>query len=157
MAGRGRAMTNIVKLGVKYGPAAYEVVKHGREPAQAAAQKAYARMSARRQALAHAAALVDGSVYQTFSGDQPVWVVFSGDEPVAAHPATDVSPSALLGHADLGKRIRPDEVGRKARRLSRARRTGAQGDQATPEASVRPDPGEAAPSVTGATVDVEDD
>lgn len=118
-------MTTIVKYGVKYGPYAYEAVKHGREPAQAAAQKAYGRLSARRQALAHAATLVDGSVYKAFAGEEPVWVVFSGEEPVATHPPTDVPTSTLLDHADLSKRLRPDDVGLRARRKRRAARSAA--------------------------------
>jgi hypothetical protein len=116
MAGRGKAMATVVKLGVKYGPAAYEAVKHGREPAQAAAVKAYSRLSARRQALAHAAVVVDGSVAKAFADDQQVWVVFSADEPVASHPSTGVPLADLLRHADPTKRIRPDEVGRSGRR-----------------------------------------
>ena len=32
MPGKARALTNVVKLGVKYGPVAYEAIKHGKEP-----------------------------------------------------------------------------------------------------------------------------
>lgn len=107
MAGKATAAAKAVRLGVRYAPLAYQAVKQGRAPAQAAVQKAYTRLGSRRQALAHAATLIDGSALRTFAGDDQVWVVFSGDQPVAAHPAIDVPLETLLRHSDLGKRVRP--------------------------------------------------
>lgn len=130
MAGKGKAFTTIVKWGVKYGPIAYEAAKHGKEPAKAAAQKAFGRVQAYRSAVEHGLTVVEGSVLKTFDqqGD-PVWVVFSGDEPVATHPATATPMADLLQHADLTKRVRAVDAkrpGEAVRRLAPKRR-GRQG------------------------------
>jgi hypothetical protein len=145
MAGKGKAVTGLVKLGVKYGPAAYQAVRLGREPAQDAAKKAFQQLSSRRQALAHASTLLDGSIYKAFADDQQVWVVFSGEQPIATHPNTTVPLPELLAHADLAKRIRPEDVGRRARR---ARRQGAKEStvagelvSADPQGASDPEPG----------------
>ncbi len=107
MAGKGKAVTTIVKLGVKYGPIAYEAAKHGKEPAKAAAQKALGRVSAYRSAVDHALTVVEGSVLKTFDGQgDPIWVVFSKDEAIATHPVTATPLSDLLRHADLDGRVR---------------------------------------------------
>ena len=100
-------MRTAVRLSVKYGPVAYQAVKHGREPARELAEKVLARSSMRRRALAHAASVVEGSVLRVFHGEEQVWVVFSGDDPVATHPPVDVPLPALLQHADLTQRRRP--------------------------------------------------
>ena len=76
MAGKARALTTVVKLGVKYGPVAYEAIKHGKEPAKEFAQKQLSKLTARKQALAHAEGLMDGSAMPVWEGDQQVWVVF---------------------------------------------------------------------------------
>jgi hypothetical protein len=47
MQGKARALTNIVKLGVKYGPVAYEAIKHSKEPAMELAQKQKGNSAAR--------------------------------------------------------------------------------------------------------------
>jgi len=107
MAGRTKSLTTVVRLGVKYGPVAYEAIKHGREPAMAFAQRQLRRVNARKQALAHAGGLLDGSAMLTYVEDQQVWVVFNGDVPIASHPTVD-TPLALLIHGyDLTKRVRP--------------------------------------------------
>jgi len=49
MAGRSKSVTTVVKLGVKYGPVAYEAIKHGKEPAREFAQRQLARLNARKQ------------------------------------------------------------------------------------------------------------
>ena len=109
MAGRTKSLTTVVKLGVKYGPVAYAAIKHGREPAMAFAQRQLGRVNARKQALAHAEGLMDGSAMLTYVEDQQVWVVFNGDVPIASHPAVD-TPLALLIHGyDLNKRVRPTD------------------------------------------------
>jgi len=107
MAGKAKALTNVVKLGVKYGPVAYEAIKHGKEPAKEFAQKQLSKLTARKQALAHAEGLMDGSTMPVWEGDQQVWVVFNGDEPIATHPNVTTPLAQLIQGYDLGKRIRP--------------------------------------------------
>lgn len=107
MPGKGKALTSVVKLGVKYGPVAYEAIKHGKEPAREFAQKQLGRLTSRRQALAHAEGLTDGSAMAVWEGDQQVWVVFNGDEPIATHPTVTTPPAELVQGYDLSKRIRP--------------------------------------------------
>lgn len=107
MPGTTKALTTVVKLGVKYGPVAYQAIKHGKEPAMELAQKQYARLTARKKALNHAQGLTDGSVIPVWEGDQQVWVVFNGDEPIASHPTVDIPMGLLVQGYDLSKRIRP--------------------------------------------------
>ena len=107
MAGKARALTNVLKLGVKYGPVAYEAIKHGKDPAKEFAQKQLSKLTARKQALAHAEGLMDGSAMPVWEGDQQVWVVFNGDEPMATHPNTTTPLAQLIQGYDLTKRIRP--------------------------------------------------
>ncbi|MDQ1483535.1 MAG: hypothetical protein QOF35_1611 [Actinomycetota bacterium] len=107
MVGSGRALTRVVKLGVKYGPVAYEAIKHGKEPAKEYAQKQLNRLTARKQALAHAEGLTDGSAMPVWQGDQQVWIVFNGDDPVASHPSVETPLSQLMEGYDLTRRIRP--------------------------------------------------
>ncbi len=107
MAGKAKALTNVVKLGVKYGPVAYEAIKHGREPAREFAQKQLNKLTARKQALTHAEGLTDGSTMLVWEGDAQVWVVFNGDEPIASHPTVTTPLGQLVQGYDLGKRIRP--------------------------------------------------
>jgi hypothetical protein len=111
MAGKGRLVRNVVKFGVRYGPVAYEAVKHGREPAQQAVQAAVAKRNARRTALEHAGTVRDGSLLKVLHEGRPVWFVFSGDEIVATYPPVPIaSYGELLRHADLANRIRPADV-----------------------------------------------
>jgi hypothetical protein len=107
MPGKARALTSVFKLGVKYGPVAYEAIKHGKEPAKDFAQKQLSRLTARKQALAHAEGLMDGSAMPVWEGDQQVWVVFNGDEPIASHPTVTTPLAQLVQGYDLAKRIRP--------------------------------------------------
>lgn len=107
MAGKARALTSVVKLGVKYGPVAYEAIRHGQEPAREYAQKQLNKLTARRQAMTHAEGLTDGSAMPVYEGDQQVWVVFNGDEPVASHPSVSTPVQELVKGYDLTKRIRP--------------------------------------------------
>jgi len=107
MPGKAKALTNVVKLGVKYGPVAYEAIKHGKEPAKEFAQKQLGKLTARKQALAHAEGLTDGSTMPVWEGDQQVWVVFNGDEPIATHPNVATPLAQLIQGYDLGRRIRP--------------------------------------------------
>ncbi len=107
MPGKAKALTTVVRLGVKYGPVAYEAIKHGKEPAKEFAQKQLARLTARKQALAHAVGLMDGSVMPVWDGDVQVWVVFNGSEPIASHPGVATPLTQLIQGYDLTKRIRP--------------------------------------------------
>ena len=109
MAGKGKLVTQTVKLGIKYGPQIWVATQALREPAKAAAHKAISSERARRQAMAHATSLADGSILKVYKGDVSHWVVFSGDEPVAVHPPADVPPATLVQRADLTKRIRPQD------------------------------------------------
>jgi len=107
MAGKAKALTAVVKLGVKYGPVAYEAIKHGKEPAKEFAQKQLSKLTARKQALAHAEGLLDGSAMPVWDGDLQVWVVFNGDEAIASHPTVTTPLAQLIQGYDLSKRIRP--------------------------------------------------
>jgi len=107
MVGKAKALSSVVKLGVKYGPAAYEAVKHGREPAMELAQKKLSKLTARKKALKHAEGLMDGSALSVWQGDQQLWIVFNGDDPIASHPAADTPLPQLIQGYDLSKRVRP--------------------------------------------------
>lgn len=106
MPGKAKALSNVVKLGVKYGPVAYEAIKHGKEPAKGFAQKQLSKVTAFRQALAHAEGLTNGSTMPVWVGDQQVWVVFNGDAPIASHPQVATSLAELIHGYDLDKRVR---------------------------------------------------
>jgi hypothetical protein len=107
MASTKKSLTTVIKLGVKYGPVAYEAIKHGKEPAKEFAQRQIARLNARKQALAHAEGLLDGSAMPVWKNDQQVWVVFNGDEPIATHPTVNTPLPLLIQGYDMTKRIRP--------------------------------------------------
>ena len=104
MAGKGKLVTQGVKLGIKYGPQIWVATQALREPAKEAANKAISSERARRQAMAHARSLADGSILKVYKGDAAHWVVFSGDEAVGVHPETDM----LLDHPRRAGR--PDEA-----------------------------------------------
>jgi len=111
MAGKGRLARNVIKYGVRYGPVAFEAVKHGREPAQHAVQAALARRTARKTAIEHAGTLREGSLLKVVHEGRPLWFVFSGDEIVATYPQVPVaSYGDLLRHADLANRVRPQDL-----------------------------------------------
>jgi hypothetical protein len=109
MAGKGKLVTQTVKLGIKYGTQIWVASQALREPARQAANKAISSERVRRQAMEHARSLTDGSILKVYKGDAAHWVVFSGDEPVAVHPATDMPLTTLVERADLTKRIRPHD------------------------------------------------
>jgi len=114
MPDRGKAVGNIVKWGVKYGPHVVVLAQQAKDPAMAAAKKAMERQKARRRAVEHAATVREGSVLKTFNprqeSDEPVWVVFSGEEPIAAHPTTTTPLAELVARSDLTMRKRPHEM-----------------------------------------------
>jgi hypothetical protein len=107
VAGRKVSISRVVKFGVKYGPVAYEAIKHGKEPAKEFAQRRLGQLNARKQALTHAGGLLDGSAMLVWKDDKQVWVVFNGDDPIASHPTVGTPLAELIRGYDLTKRIRP--------------------------------------------------
>ncbi len=107
MAGKSKTAATVVKLGVKYGPVAYEAIRHGKEPAREFAQRQLAKLNARKQALAHAEGMQDGSTMPVWKDDQRIWVVFNGEEPIASHPTVETPLPLLIQGYDLTRRIRP--------------------------------------------------
>jgi len=116
MAGKGKAVGTVVRLGAKYGPQVWVASKALREPAKEAAQKVIASERARKGAYDHAKSLSDGSILKVYEGDRSLWIVFSGDTAITVHPVTTTPLPHLLEGADLTKRIRPtDKVSAKHR------------------------------------------
>ncbi|MDC5696844.1 hypothetical protein OO014_06200 [Intrasporangium calvum] len=109
MAGTGRAVSKIVKVGAKYGPQIWVASKALREPAKEAAQKVIASEKARKQAFDHAKSLSDGSILKVYEGDRSLWIVFSGDTAITVYPVSATPLPSLLRGADLTKRIRPTD------------------------------------------------
>lgn len=110
-AGKSRLMRTAIKYGVRYGPVAFEAIKHGREPAQQAVQTVIARRSARRTAIEHAATLREGTVLKVMHEGRPVWFVFSGDEIIATYPQMPVAQYGdLIRHTDLANRTKPEDM-----------------------------------------------
>jgi hypothetical protein len=108
MAGQGRLVKNLVRYGVRYGPVAFEAIKHGREPAQQAMQTALANRTARRKAVEHARTVREGSLLKVMHEGRVVWFVFSDDHIVTTYPPVPVPTYGdLLRHADLDKREKP--------------------------------------------------
>ncbi|MDX6264203.1 MAG: hypothetical protein QOH84_5891 [Kribbellaceae bacterium] len=103
--GKGKLAKTVVKYGVRYGPMAFEAVKHGREPAQQAIQAALAKRTARKKALEHAVTVRDGSLLKVIKDGESVFFVFSGDAIVTTYPSVPQSAyPELLRHADLDRR-----------------------------------------------------
>lgn len=154
-------MKNAVRYGVRYGPMAFEAVKHGREPAQQALQAALAKRSARKKAVEHALTVRDGSLLKVIKDGQAVFFVFSNDAIVTTYPPVPQSTyPELLRHADLDRRENAADLAARtsglAKRLQKRplrRRPEAQSPQAqspqaqSPEAqSPQAQPPEAPPS-----------
>ena len=117
--GRGRLAKNVVKYGVRYGPMAFEAVKHGREPAQQAVQAALAKRSARKKAFEHALTVRDGSLLKVIKDGQAVFFVFSGDAIVTTYPPVPQSAyPELLRHADLDRRENAAELAARRPKLT---------------------------------------
>lgn len=110
-AGKGRLVRTAIKYGVRYGPVAFEAIKHGREPAQQAVQSVMARRTARKHAAEHARTLREGTVLKVIHDGRPVWFVFSGDEIIATYPPVPMATYGdLLRHTDLTNRVKPDDL-----------------------------------------------
>ena len=112
------------KRALKYGPYAAQAWKHLGKPTQAAVQKQAGSWAARRTALQHADTVNDGSILGVMHGGAKVWVVYSGDEPVTAYPSTSKTLTELVAHANLSKRITPEQA-REQQRLRELRRRAA--------------------------------
>jgi hypothetical protein len=127
MPGKGKAVGNLVKWGVKYGPHVVVLAQQAKEPAMKAAQTALDRQNAKRRAVEHAATVRDGMVLKTFDPradhSEPVWVVFSGDDPIAAHPSSTTPLAELVAKSDLSTRVRPVDMPTPAERLRQVPRS----------------------------------
>lgn len=107
---RKALITRLLRLGVTYGPVAYEGLIRNRGTIEHMARAGLGRGNSHRDmAFEHASALLDGSVLASFDGDTRVFVVFSGDRPVATHPQVRTPVARLLENHDLSKRITPEE------------------------------------------------
>ena len=100
---------------MKYGPQAQLLWKHAAKPATSAAQHAIASLASRRTALKHADTVIEGAVLSIFAEGREHWVVFSRGSPIAVYPPlaggqTDQQLAALIEHADLSKKMTPDQV-----------------------------------------------
>jgi hypothetical protein len=118
---------------VKYGPQAQLVWKHIAAPATTAAQRTLATRSASRTALNHADTVVEGAILKVIHEGTIHWVVFSGGKPVTAYPTSPVGLDELVAHADVSKKVTPDqhkakqaEASRKRKALDTARTFGSQ-------------------------------
>ena len=107
MAGKGKTVVKVVKVGAKYGPQVWVATKALHGPAKEAAQKMMASERARKSAFDHAKSLSDGSILKVYEGDQSLWLVFSGDTAITVYPVSPTPLTRLLQGADLTKRIRP--------------------------------------------------
>jgi hypothetical protein len=120
------------KRALKYGPYAAQAWKHLGKPTQAAVQKQASSWAARRTALQHADTMNDGSLLGVMHDGAKVWVVYSGDEPVTAYPSTSKPLADLVAHADLSKRITPEQARERQRIRELRRRAGARAEQIRP-------------------------
>jgi hypothetical protein len=109
------------KRALKYGPYAAQAWKHLGKPTQAAVQKQASSWAARRTALQHADTVTNGSILGVMENGQRVWVVYSGDESVTAYPRTPTPIEQLVAHADLRRRVTPEQA-REAQRMRQLRR-----------------------------------
>jgi len=118
-------------LAVRYGPQAKLAWDNGGRRAADAAAARVSLARHRRSAFAEADTLKDGSVLRVAPGGVAAYVVLAGDEPVSAHPPLEPggpTPADLVAHADLDKRVTPEQhrAARAARRERlRPRRPGS--------------------------------
>ncbi|MBA2772515.1 MAG: hypothetical protein H0U36_00485 [Nocardioidaceae bacterium] len=107
---------------VKYGPQAQLLWKHVAAPATAAAGRTFAAQTARRTAVKHADTVVEGAILNVMLDGETYWVVFSGGEPVTAYPAAPVPLPELIAHANLSKKMTPDQYRSRQAEASRTRK-----------------------------------
>ncbi len=101
--------TRVGAKAVKYGPQAALVWKYAAAPVTAAAQRAFATTANRKTALKHADTVVEGAILMVMDEGETHWVVFSGGKPVAAYPKPSGSLDDLVAHANLSKKMTPDQ------------------------------------------------
>jgi hypothetical protein len=107
---------------VRYGPQAQLVWRYAAKPATAAAQYAILAAQARRTALRHADTVVDGAIVKVFDQGNAHWVVFSAGTPLASYPLAAGDLEALVAHADLTKKMTPDQFRHRKAEHSKRRR-----------------------------------
>jgi hypothetical protein len=105
------------KMAVKYGPQAKIVWDKGGKQAASAATKRALSLNNRRKAFAHAGGVIDGSVLKIAPQGSTVYVVFTGDLPIASYPSQELPFPILLQHADLDRRVRPEDGRRSIPRI----------------------------------------
>jgi hypothetical protein len=120
------------KRALKYGPYAAQAWKHLGKPTQAAVQRQASSWAARRTALQHADTINRGSILGVMHEGAKVWVVYSGDEPVTAYPPTSKPIAELVAHANLAKRITPEQARERQRMRELRRRAGDRVKQIRP-------------------------
>ena len=111
MANRNALIRQLVRLGITYGPIAYQGLLKNKGAVQEFSRRQMHQRNHRAMAFEHAAQLIDGSVLPVFDGDTRVYVVFSGPTPVATHPVVRTPMDKLLTHYDLSRRLRQDQAG----------------------------------------------
>ncbi len=107
---------------VKYGPQAQLVWKHVAAPVTVAAGRTFAVQTARRTAVKHADTVIEGAILMAMHEGQTHWVVFSGGEPVAAYPPAPVPLPELIAHANVSKKMTPDQFRTRQAEASRTRK-----------------------------------
>ena len=117
-----KMVVRTVRQGVRYGPVVAAVSGEARGPVTDYAKATLDASRQRRLAVREAATLRDGTVLAVVHGDRMVWVVFTGDSPLSVHPEIGVPPAALVEHANLDLRRRPDQFPSPGQRLGRFRR-----------------------------------
>jgi hypothetical protein len=120
------------KRALKYGPYAAQAWKHLGKPTQAAVQKQASSWAARRTALQHADTVNHGSVLGVMHEGAKVWVVYSGEEPVTAYPSTTKTLAELVAHADLARRMTPQQARERQKTRELRRRAGDRAKQIRP-------------------------
>ncbi len=110
LANRNALIRALVRLGITYGPIAYQGLLKNKGTVQEFTRRQMQQRDHRSMAFEHAGQLIDGSVLPIFEGDTRVYVVFSGAVPVATHPVVRTPMDKLLAHYDLSLRLRPDQA-----------------------------------------------
>lgn len=110
MANRNALIRQLVRLGITYGPIAYQGLLKNKGTVQELTRRQMHQRNHKAMAFEHASQLIDGSVLPVFDGDTRVYVVFSGSAPVATHPVVRTPMDRLLAHYDLSRRLRPDQA-----------------------------------------------
>ncbi len=117
----GPTSKRAARTAAKYGPHAVVVWNVAGEHIQAAAKAKAAEIAERRKAFEQADSTAQGSVLKVVHNGTKVFLVFAGDEPVSAYPAVPASLEELVSHADLDKRVTPEQHRERSAR-ARARR-----------------------------------